>query len=787
MIDRSRLAAVLLISAALAAAAWAQAKPRSGDSPRSRGREALASGANASGTGLRLQNLERFIEASIDAPLGNPEEATVLVPTEEGPISLRLRQWSVRDAAFKVFVDHGDGELHETPAPPVRTYRGEVEGVPGSSVGASIVEGQLWAVVNRPGEPELIVEPIDPLAPAGRERGRHFVYRSSDARSDGRGCGNDRFDMAAGMEGPEGGDGEGEGGDAGDGGIAGDNIYLVRIGCDADFEYFLQNSSSVALTVNDIENIINNVDLIYTRDTQITYEISAIVVRTSSGAPYTGATIDDVLCQFRNTWNSAPEVSITRNIAQHFSGKNFGSTIGLAWLGTICNATGNDCGGNGNLGYSVVESRYTTSLNFRLSLSAHELGHNWAAQHCSGSSCHIMCASNGGCGGISGSNLKFGATSINTIVNRRNAVNCDTLLPPPISIPFVEQVPSTAMSSDRWIYIQGVSGSTSSSNPPSPTRAMLLNASGSGPYQKDEIRSNFILLGGIGEPLEVVYWTQHVGVEAGEALVVEYANNINRWVALNTIESDGVNETVFTEHRHVLPLSARHDRFRIRFRAEVNESNDFWFVDDIEVRLVPTTPPPPNDECADAIVVSAGATPFTTEGATAAGPAMPFSCGNPSGWEMVTDVWFRHTAACTGLLEIGACDAAFDSYIAVYASDACPSEGASPVACNDDFATCGTGASVLLAATAGQQFVIRVGSAIPDSTGTGVLTIACDPINPPTPGDVNGDGVVDGADLGLLLTAWGACGTPSNCPADLDGNGVVDGADLGTLLTNWTT
>ena len=47
--------------------------------------------------------------------------------------------------------------------------------------------------------------------------------------------------------------------------------------------------------------------------------------------------------------------------------------------------------------------------------------------------------------------------------------------------------------------------------------------------------------------------------------------------------------------------------------------------------------------------------------------------------------------------------------------------------------------------------------------------------------DLNADGVVDAADLGLALAAWGSSG-----PADLNGDGTVDGADLGTLLTNWT-
>lgn len=49
------------------------------------------------------------------------------------------------------------------------------------------------------------------------------------------------------------------------------------------------------------------------------------------------------------------------------------------------------------------------------------------------------------------------------------------------------------------------------------------------------------------------------------------------------------------------------------------------------------------------------------------------------------------------------------------------------------------------------------------------------------PGDLDGDGAVTGADLGLLLAAWGTVG-----PGDIDGDGVVDGADLGVLLGAWT-
>ena len=50
------------------------------------------------------------------------------------------------------------------------------------------------------------------------------------------------------------------------------------------------------------------------------------------------------------------------------------------------------------------------------------------------------------------------------------------------------------------------------------------------------------------------------------------------------------------------------------------------------------------------------------------------------------------------------------------------------------------------------------------------------------PGDFNGDALVDGADLTLLLGAWGE----TDPLFDLDGDGMVTGGDLTVLLGNWT-
>ncbi|MFM1832638.1 MAG: hypothetical protein RLZZ461_954 [Planctomycetota bacterium] len=55
--------------------------------------------------------------------------------------------------------------------------------------------------------------------------------------------------------------------------------------------------------------------------------------------------------------------------------------------------------------------------------------------------------------------------------------------------------------------------------------------------------------------------------------------------------------------------------------------------------------------------------------------------------------------------------------------------------------------------------------------------------------DLNADGVVDGADMGILFVAWGDC--PKNpdpdarCLGDFDGNGTVGGPDLGIFCASW--
>ncbi len=52
-------------------------------------------------------------------------------------------------------------------------------------------------------------------------------------------------------------------------------------------------------------------------------------------------------------------------------------------------------------------------------------------------------------------------------------------------------------------------------------------------------------------------------------------------------------------------------------------------------------------------------------------------------------------------------------------------------------------------------------------------------------GDTNGDHLINGSDLAVLLSSWGVVPASRRGAADFDGNGLVDGGDLAHLLALW--
>ncbi|MCP3902639.1 MAG: hypothetical protein GY715_03300 [Planctomycetes bacterium] len=601
------------------------------------------------------------------------ETATVSVVLDAEPVDLVLRKHSMRAPDFQLLVQREDGELRPEPAPPVSTYRGHVTGYPGSTVTALMHDDKLTAHIElSPDLSQYVVQPASDFD-ADLPAGSHVSFRAADVSRLEQHCGvtDGPRELAPAPE--QAGPADGTG------------FEKVELAIDSDNEFFNDNGT-VTAALFDVEGVLNTVEFVYERDTDITYEVTFIVLRTSDATdPYTATTADGLLCQFGAVWNSAPESAAKRDVAQLFTGKNLaGGTIGLAWNAVICNGVGFGCGSNQNLSYSIVETSFSPVFDSRVSLSAHELGHNWNAPHCNGIvPCHIMCATSGLCQGDTGSNLKFGNNSINFITAYRNTRACLDDEPSPLSPPFLEDVPTTTIDTDKWTWNNLSSVGTSSSNPPSPPYALRLFSFGINEFRDSDLRSNEILLAGVTN-YNVSYFTQHVGVEAGESLEVEYWGADLRWYNLNSVISDGVDQTEFDGHEHTLNLAAEayHDDFRLRFRTQGDQSNDIWYVDNVRI-----------------------------------GPVVTGAC-------------------CSGELCVEFTEV-----------------------------TC-----------------ISLGGTYQGDTSTCAPTNPCAP-PPACPEDLNGNLVVDFADILAVIAAWGPCGVP--CPEDLSGNGQVDFADILAVIAAW--
>ncbi|MEK6677312.1 MAG: M12 family metallo-peptidase [Planctomycetota bacterium] len=513
-------------------------------------------------TSSTVQTLS-FVQRSVDS-------FSTAVEVNGQILTLSLQKHSNRSPDFQVLVQRdASGVLYSVEAPPVMTYRGTVEEWGDARVGASFDGTNLQAVIIT-SDSMYTVQPVSKLKIPAPD-GFHVVYKASDwVNRNGYHCGTTDDQRVAELEPFE---------VEGHVGVPrGTGLKTADLGLDADFEFYQLNGSSVANTVLDMENVVNAVETIFETECTIEYETTTIIVRATAADPYTSTDPVALLTEFQTNWNAAPQNAIRRDTAHLFTGKNInGGTIGIAFLGVVCFQSS---------AYGLSQSRFTGSFSSRVALTAHEIGHNWNANHCDDPTCpgypaccRIMCSGLGGC---SGGITSFGTYSSAQIVAFKGTRTCLLDLADPQVLPFFEDFATTTLNTGRWSYNAGGVITTTGVGEPSAPNAMELDATAATDYRDDDLRTNFILLSGLMN-VRLSYNVQHRGVENGEQLVVEYLTNLRIWAELNRLTSDGVDETTFQFYTHVLPANAYHNEFRVRFRPEVSETNDDWFVDDVLV------------------------------------------------------------------------------------------------------------------------------------------------------------------------------------------------------------
>ncbi len=276
---------------------------------------------------------------------------------------LALSPHSVRASSFELVEQRADGTLVSVAPGPVVTLRGTVESMPDARVAGALLEDGLYARIMIAGGSEFWIQPV-PTSIEGASPSHHVLYERGDVLRTSHFCGADLLANNFGQPGFE---------EVPQNNTAmGTSLFTAEVGCDADYEYYLDYGSSTTNVSDRIQTVINSINLQYESEVSITHSITQVIVRTSSNQPYTSSDASTLLNQFRSEWN-ANQGSVQRDVAHLFTGKSIdGGTIGIAWVGAICST----------YGYGMVESDFNNNYSSTTDLSAHELGHNWNAQHC---------------------------------------------------------------------------------------------------------------------------------------------------------------------------------------------------------------------------------------------------------------------------------------------------------------------------------------------------------------------------------------------------------------------
>ena len=282
-----------------------------------------------------------------------------------------------------------DGRAVEQDPGPVVTFKGHVAGDEASSVRLTVM-AKLFSGYIKTESDWIFIDPITEFHPGAKAR-QVVVYNDKAVKAGAHGTcgtGEDHRSEKALLEALPGGRGDF---------IARQRIgtkaaNTIQVATECDGQYWADYGNPGVF--NRITGILNDVEGIY--DVEIDTDISITYQQCWSsipGDPYTSLNAETSLFQFRDWWN-ANRGGTTRDTAHKFSGKNFsGSTIGIAWVGVICNVP--------SLSYGI--SQDISGSASRRRLTAHEIGHNLDATHdnqspvCPGVSCNgngpIMCSS----------------------------------------------------------------------------------------------------------------------------------------------------------------------------------------------------------------------------------------------------------------------------------------------------------------------------------------------------------------------------------------------------------
>jgi hypothetical protein len=313
-----------------------------------------------------------------DTELKVRQTGRLTLDTSAGTFTLRLRPNDVRADSYRAIAVRDGGQIVELPREPSRTFEGSVEGSEGSQARFTIDRGTIEGMIIAHGE-KFFVEPAahytDSAAP-----GDFLFYRESDViPANPLECGvetlaekvNEEFSRSTSSS-----------------SITTPRLAVLspareaEIVTDSDFEFFQANGSSAANANNEILSIINQVSGVYQSEIGLSFKVVFQRVFSTSSDPYDAATMSDLLAQVKTQWSGANAPTSNRDVVHMWTGRDLdGFTTGLAYS----QVTVNGVPSNGVVcrfqDFAVGVSERQTLAPQKYIVPAHEIGHNFSAQH----------------------------------------------------------------------------------------------------------------------------------------------------------------------------------------------------------------------------------------------------------------------------------------------------------------------------------------------------------------------------------------------------------------------
>jgi hypothetical protein len=291
---------------------------------------------------------------------------TIAAGLERFDVQLEARD--LRAPGYRAVETLAGGEERVLPAAPSKTYAGRVEGRDNVTARFTIDEGRVSGLI-LDGDDPVFVEPLATFSLAGGPTD-YVVYRASGIRPEAEPgtCGiseAEKLDAAI----------DGVAGKAAEAAATGPSI--VQLATEADNEFVSLFGSSQAAN-DEILTVVNQVDGVYEAEVGLSFQVSYQGTYAAGADPYSATTnASSLLSEFRTYWN-ANRGSVSRDVTHMWTGKDMdGSTIGIAYVGVVCNASTYSYG---------ISQRYSPTPQ-KYVLTAHELGHNFNACH-SDTSCN---------------------------------------------------------------------------------------------------------------------------------------------------------------------------------------------------------------------------------------------------------------------------------------------------------------------------------------------------------------------------------------------------------------